>query len=148
MIYGKSQAWNAVYDAVFARDGRVCQYCGDTGAEKYILEHVVPERHGGVTAVYNTVVACDSCNRRKRFAIWIPQNISVLAAINPTWAAQIRAHAVFYPLPDLDALSHARRFAAWTAERGLTEQEATRLAQLMFMERYDRADTGRATAGD
>jgi hypothetical protein len=34
-------------------------------------------------------------------------------------------------------LSHARRFAAWTAERGLTEQEATRLAQIMFMEQYE-----------
>ena len=46
-------------------------------------------------------------------------------------AEKLQAKSYRFPI------SHARRFAAWTAERGLTEQEATRLAQIMFMEQYN-----------
>lgn len=49
---------------VFARDGYMCQYCGQM-AKDLTIDHVVPRRLGGVTAWDNLVTACRRCNMRK-----------------------------------------------------------------------------------
>lgn len=49
-------------NAVFARDGHRCQYCG-AGAE--CLDHVIPRSKGGVHTWENVVACCRACNARK-----------------------------------------------------------------------------------
>lgn len=45
-----------VHDAVFARDGAACVYCGSTTALE--LDHVYPWAQGGSSEPSNLVVAC------------------------------------------------------------------------------------------
>ena len=49
---------------VFARDGHVCQYCGER-TQHLTLDHVVPRHRGGGHSWDNLVAACGSCNHRK-----------------------------------------------------------------------------------
>lgn len=54
-------------DAVFARDGLKCRYCGKTSATRkgLHLDHVIPWSKGGMTTFANLVVACARCNMSK-----------------------------------------------------------------------------------
>lgn len=52
-----------VRDAVFARDGHVCQECGAT--EDLALDHIYPWSRGGPDTEDNLRVLCRSCNLRK-----------------------------------------------------------------------------------
>lgn len=78
-----------IREQVFARDGDVCQYCGTTTAQGYIIEHVVPDRRGGPSEPYNLVIACISCNQRKAGNIWIPRNIHKITEHHPEWRERI-----------------------------------------------------------
>lgn len=49
--------------AVFARDGHLCQYCGDMADS---IDHVVPRSRGGPHEWENVAAACRPCNLRKR----------------------------------------------------------------------------------
>ncbi len=49
---------------VFARDGYICQYCGQP-AKDLTIDHVVPRRHGGKTSWENVVCSCRRCNMKK-----------------------------------------------------------------------------------
>lgn len=86
-------AYYALRAALFTRDGMVCQYCGTTAAKQYIMEHVVPERRGGVSELYNLVVACDGCNKSKGNEVWIPRDWDTVAADAPEWHAWVLANA-------------------------------------------------------
>jgi 5-methylcytosine-specific restriction endonuclease McrA len=48
--------------AVFARDGWVCQYCGNTAEN---VDHVLPKSRGGEHSWENVVAACRRCNSKK-----------------------------------------------------------------------------------
>jgi len=48
--------------AVFARDGWVCQYCGQAAEN---VDHVIPRSRGGAHSWDNVVAACRRCNSRK-----------------------------------------------------------------------------------
>jgi len=48
--------------AVFARDGSICQYCGDRAEN---LDHVIPRSRDGTHTWENIVAACRPCNTRK-----------------------------------------------------------------------------------
>ena len=48
--------------AVFARDGWVCQYCGNAAEN---VDHVMPKSRGGGHSWDNVVAACRRCNSRK-----------------------------------------------------------------------------------
>jgi 5-methylcytosine-specific restriction endonuclease McrA len=51
---------------VFARDRRICQYCGKRyPSEGLNLDHVIPRSQGGKEAWENLVCACFRCNSRK-----------------------------------------------------------------------------------
>lgn len=56
----------SVRDHVEQRDGFRCVYCGGPGQE---LDHVLPVAAGGKAIRANTVMACQSCNRRKRASV-------------------------------------------------------------------------------
>lgn len=72
---------------ILNRDGPICQYCGVQVNEKTIAtDHVVPETMGGITAIYNLVIACRSCNIRKMKQVWIPNNLEVIS--NTSYKAQ------------------------------------------------------------
>jgi hypothetical protein len=51
-------------ERIFARDGRVCRYCGDTEGPFHI-DHVIPFARGGTDADDNLCVACAPCNFAK-----------------------------------------------------------------------------------
>lgn len=53
-------------DKLFARDRRVCAYCGDRyRSHELSREHVVPVSRGGRDSWTNLVTACRGCNVRK-----------------------------------------------------------------------------------
>lgn len=64
-LMGRTPILWPVRKAVFLRDGRVCQYCGDTDGP-FALDHVFPASRGGPSTEDNLVVACVSCNGSKR----------------------------------------------------------------------------------
>ncbi len=51
---------------LFARDGHLCQYCGQSKPTNQLsLDHVVPRSLGGLTTWENIVCCCLRCNSRK-----------------------------------------------------------------------------------
>ncbi len=51
---------------LLARDGHVCQYCGQHfPTHQLSLDHVIPRSRGGQTTWENVVCACLACNIRK-----------------------------------------------------------------------------------
>lgn len=53
-------------EKLFARDRRLCAYCGERFAERHLSrDHVVPLSRGGRDAWMNVVTACRGCNARK-----------------------------------------------------------------------------------
>lgn len=54
-------------DMLFARDHRMCAYCGEVFRDKDLdAEHVRPESRGGQYSWTNLVTACKACNSKKR----------------------------------------------------------------------------------
>lgn len=62
---------------VFARDGYVCQYCGQT-AKDLTIDHVIPKRLGGTSEWDNLVTACRRCNARKSDKLLAQTNMMLL----------------------------------------------------------------------
>lgn len=54
-------------EAVVARDGKVCRYCGKKGLTKktLTLDHIIPVSKGGQDIRTNMVVCCRVCNCKK-----------------------------------------------------------------------------------
>jgi 5-methylcytosine-specific restriction endonuclease McrA len=51
---------------LFARDGHLCQYCGEAKPTNQLsMDHVIPRSHGGNTTWENIVCCCLKCNSRK-----------------------------------------------------------------------------------
>jgi hypothetical protein len=72
------------------RDNRTCQYCGVNGSEdEFIIEHVIPAVIGGVAKSYNLVVACQSCNSRKKSKVWIPRNLDSITKAHLEWKDKV-----------------------------------------------------------
>ena len=77
-----------------ARDGFACVYCGATEASSGAhlhLDHLTPRSHGGADVASNLVLACRSCNSRRK-----DMTLAAWAAATPelTFTARsIRARA-------------------------------------------------------
>lgn len=53
-------------DALFARDGGMCMYCGDKPHRSQLSrDHIVPISRGGGDSWTNVITACKRCNNRK-----------------------------------------------------------------------------------
>lgn len=51
---------------LFARDGHVCLYCGETFEDRFLTrDHVIPQSRGGSDTWSNCVTACAKCNHSK-----------------------------------------------------------------------------------
>jgi len=51
---------------IYARDGYMCQYCGEVlPSSELTFDHVTPVAHGGRKDWENIVTCCVTCNRRK-----------------------------------------------------------------------------------
>jgi hypothetical protein len=53
---------------VIRRAGNRCEYClihQDDAAARHHVDHVIAEKHGGVTTLDNLALSCLPCNRRK-----------------------------------------------------------------------------------
>jgi HNH endonuclease len=57
-------SWISLREAVFARDGYRCTYCGSQ--ENLQCDHVHPRAKGGSDALDNLTTACQQCNASKR----------------------------------------------------------------------------------
>jgi hypothetical protein len=87
---------------VRARDGLICQYCvAEVDFNVSVVEHVIPASRGGVARPYNLVSACQSCNVRKRSAVWVPLNLDRITFGRPVWRQKILQMAD----PDQPAIS-------------------------------------------
>jgi len=67
--------WLVKREAVFARDGYACVYCGSGGLELH-CDHVEPVARGGGHEIENLVTACSICNLSKgskTVAEWRPE---------------------------------------------------------------------------
>lgn len=53
----------ATRDAVLARDGRRCRYCGAT--ERIAVDHITPACRDGTDDITNLAACCSPCNRAK-----------------------------------------------------------------------------------
>ncbi|MDP9296180.1 MAG: HNH endonuclease [Actinomycetota bacterium] len=64
--------------AIFARDGWVCQYCGQAAEN---LDHVTPRSRGGGHTWENVVAACRRCNSRKENRL--PHEVGLVLSRRP-----------------------------------------------------------------
>lgn len=60
-----AEAWQNLREAVFARDGLRCVYCGTDVSARPQCDHKHPLVLGGQTVFDNLVTACKSCNSAK-----------------------------------------------------------------------------------
>ena len=81
---------------VLKRDDFTCQYCSTTEREytHYAVEHIIPQKIGGATALYNLVVACFCCNTAKGRTIWVPKNFIEVSKENIEHQNYVIANAV------------------------------------------------------
>lgn len=56
--------WRSIRERIFARDGYVCVYCGES-PEDLECDHVIPISRGGTNDLSNLATACAPCNRSK-----------------------------------------------------------------------------------
>ncbi|MES9903130.1 MAG: HNH endonuclease [Sedimenticola sp.] len=64
--------WSEEYEppltnrALFARDGHICLYCGESYPSRELTrDHVIPSSRGGRDTWSNVVSSCRACNHRK-----------------------------------------------------------------------------------
>jgi 5-methylcytosine-specific restriction endonuclease McrA len=63
MLYKRVRGYRKHLDAVVARDGYFCRYCGCDNA--LTLDHVQPRSRGGSDDPVNLALACKPCNSSK-----------------------------------------------------------------------------------
>lgn len=85
----------AMRKRIFERDGHNCQYCGDTNAFEYIVEHVIPAAIGGVAKEHNLVIACHKCNTIKGRTVWTPRNLDEITRHHPQWRERVLELSVY-----------------------------------------------------
>ena len=71
----KPEARTRLFEAVWARDGGICSYCGvpvrrlakglHGAPDLATLDHVVPRSQGGPLTLGNLVLACRGCNNAR-----------------------------------------------------------------------------------
>lgn len=71
----KARARERFFEAIFARDGGCCTYCGirverrgkglHGAAHLATLDHVQPRCEGGALSAANIVLACQACNNAR-----------------------------------------------------------------------------------
>lgn len=77
--------------ALFARDGMLCLYCGNTHARHHLTrDHVVPVSRGGRDIWENVVSACIACNVRKGSRTPQQAGMPLLAVpYRPSWVEHL-----------------------------------------------------------
>jgi 5-methylcytosine-specific restriction endonuclease McrA len=58
-----SRKYRTHKERVFARDGRICRYCGND--ENLQIDHIISRKNGGTHDLDNLQVLCRDCNLRK-----------------------------------------------------------------------------------
>ena len=58
-----SRKYRAHKERVFARDGRICRYCGSD--DNLQVDHIISRKNGGTHDLENLQVLCRNCNLRK-----------------------------------------------------------------------------------
>jgi HNH endonuclease len=58
----------ALQQFVWERAGQRCEYCqvpADTALLPFQIDHIIAEKHGGLTTVDNLALSCERCNSHK-----------------------------------------------------------------------------------
>ena len=78
-------------EALFARDGRMCMYCGiRTYKSNLSRDHIVPISRGGTDTWTNVVTACKRCNNHKAGFLPEERKMTLLAVpFVPTYAEYV-----------------------------------------------------------
>jgi 5-methylcytosine-specific restriction endonuclease McrA len=58
-----SRKYRTHKERVFARDGRICRYCGND--QNLQIDHIISRKNGGTHDMDNLQVLCRDCNLRK-----------------------------------------------------------------------------------
>lgn len=94
-----SETWISVRLRTFVevRAGHRCEYCGLREADTFLgcqVDHIVSEKHGGLTTEENLALACTVCNRAKGSDIaGVDQPGSIVPLFHPRldrWAEHFR----------------------------------------------------------
>ena len=115
---------------VFHRDGRRCVYCGDTKAERYETDHIVPRSRGGANRASNMVVSCRDCNAAKgnltveEFLTDRPEELAAIRRIQRSTLADASQMNIIVPrlialIEDmgLPVAGHDAYTTSWTRKR-------------------------------
>ena len=117
---------------VAERAGHRCEYCGIREADTFLgcqVDHIISEKHGGLTAEENLALACTACNRAKGTDIaGLDQTGSITPLYHPRqdrWTVHFRrlGRQIIGLTPKGRATARLLRFNASERldERGLTE---------------------------
>src|SRR6266581_1613047 len=104
--------------AVFARDGWVCQYCGQAAEN---VDHVIPRSRGGAHSWDNVVAACRRCNSRKENRLPHEVGLRLLTSPSSGPAAGGRTYPVRLLSPCAPAVDFDGSY--WEPEAGGTTLE-------------------------
>ncbi len=120
---------------IFHRDGHRCAYCGNSRAERYELDHIVPRSRGGANRVSNLVVSCHDCNVEKgnlsveEFLASRPARLAAIRAIRRAPLAGATQMNIIVPellrrleAMDMPVSAHDAYTTSWTRRRlGVTK---------------------------
>ncbi len=69
-----------------------CWYCGrDLNVDHSTLDHLIPRSKGGPNSIENYVVACHTCNRRKRNRMLTGLTVSRIRTVGVMTVPRMRA---------------------------------------------------------
>lgn len=99
---------------VAERAGGACEYCLIHERDTYIgchVDHIIAEKHGGLTELENLALACAVCNRSKGtdIASLVPDTLTLVRLFNPRtdrWEDHFRIRAetlLIEPFTDVGA---------------------------------------------
>ena len=88
---------------VVARARRRCEYCGIREEDTYFgceVDHIISEKHGGLTDESNPALACVACNRAKGSDVaTLAEDGSLVELFHPRrhrWAEHFVVHGVMF----------------------------------------------------
>jgi len=117
---------------VVTRAGARCEYCGIAEAETYFgceVDHIISQKHGGLTEAGNLALACVTCNRAKGSDIAsLTEDGRIVELFHPRrhrWAEHFRWEgsrlmgrtAIGHATAHLLQLNHPERLAERAARR-------------------------------
>lgn len=111
---------------IFLRDRNTCQYCGRRFAKHELtIDHVIPRSRGGIDAWENLVLACLSCNTRKKNRT--PEEAKMPLLRRPFAPRWLPRFSLKIPPESLSTWQQFVDIAYWNVQIGGDEEPAERV---------------------